>query len=159
MRNSVNRLPSLRTPLNSPFRGIPDVQTSQPVVNPLQRAPPYDNAMQTAEDAQVEEKPAAEGDAPAFPPSRRGHSDSDGAPDHQDDTQPSSGTRTLDMNTIAAQLDNMQAMWAMNTQLIMELKQEYAGGRPSHRGPVVFKQPPVRNHDRDRTLMLVRYPK
>ncbi|KAK0430312.1 hypothetical protein EV421DRAFT_1913074 [Armillaria borealis] len=63
-------------------------------------------------------------------------------------------TQTLDMHAIAAQLDDMKAMWAMNTQLIMELQQEYAGRRPSHRGPVVFKQPPVRNHNQDRMLML-----
>ncbi|PBK60795.1 hypothetical protein ARMSODRAFT_1026233 [Armillaria solidipes] len=154
MPNNVNRLPSLCIPSNNPFCRMPNAPTSQPVVNPFQRTGPSDDVMQPANNPQVDQKPTAEGNGAAFPASRCGHNDSNGALDGHGDAQPPSATQTLDMHAIATQLKNMKAMWAMNMQLIMELQQEYAGRRPSHRGPVVFKQPPVCNHDQDRTLML-----
>ncbi|PBK81009.1 hypothetical protein ARMGADRAFT_1091752 [Armillaria gallica] len=131
MPNDINRLSSLRTPSNSPFHQMPNAATSPLAVNLFQRASPSDEVMQPANDPQVDQKPTVEGNRLAFPVSRCGN-DSNGAPDSHGDAQPPSATQTLDMHAIAAQLESMKAMWAMNTQLIMELQQEYAGRRPSH---------------------------
>ncbi|PBK84292.1 hypothetical protein ARMGADRAFT_1037225 [Armillaria gallica] len=88
-----------------------------------------------------DQKPTAEGNCP-----RHGN-DSNKTLDGHGGAPPSSATQTLDMHTIVAQLESMKAMWAMNTQLIMELQQEYTRRRPLHQGPMVFKQPPGIEHD------------